>query len=101
VINIIIYVASSIKVSNETIRELDKLLANLLRNYDLKFTQQNIIDLLIKFTQSNMELLFSSVQSPSKDILNKIKKLQKPWNIDTDPETIDNILYDEDLSFKI
>lgn len=87
--------ASSIKVSDQTKRSLDKLLANLMLNYDLKFTQQEILDLLIKLGESNTELLLSPKKKPKSGTLEKIKKLQKPWNNETNPEIIDEMLYGE------
>jgi len=91
--SIILPMASSIKISDETKQALDKLLANLMINYDRKFTQQEILDLLIKLGEANMELLLSPMESPSKNVLNKIKKLQKPWRSETDEKVIDEILY--------
>ena len=85
--------ASSIKISDETKQALDKLLANLMINYDRKFTQQEILDLLIKLGEANMELLLSPTETPSKNVLNKIKNLQKPWKSETDENVIDDILY--------
>ena len=91
--SIILLMASSIKISDETKQALDKLLANLMIHYDKKFTQQEILDLLIKLGEANMELLLSPMENPSKNVLNKIKKLQKPWNSETDENVIDEILY--------
>lgn len=87
--------ASSIKVSDQTKRSLDKLSANLLINYDLKFTQQEIIGLLIKFGESNIELFLEPKRMPKSGVFDKIKRLQKPWKIETSPELIDDMLYGE------
>lgn len=96
--SIIICMASSIKITDETKHELDRLLANLMVKYDKKFTQQELIHLLIKFGQANMELLLTPTRTPSENVMDKIKKLQKPWTIKTDPEKIDEILYGETQS---
>ena len=87
--------ASSIKVSDHTKRSLEKLSAKLLINYDLKFTQQEIIDLLIKFGESNVELFPEPKMMPKTGVFDKIKRLQRPWKIETNPELIDDMLYGE------
>lgn len=65
--------ASSIKVSDHTKRSLEKLPAKLLLNYDLKFTQQEIIDLLIKFGESNVELFLEPKMMQKQGYLIKSK----------------------------
>ena len=85
--------ASSIKISDQTKHDLDKLLATLMIKYDKKFTQQEIIQLLIKLGTMNMELLLSPMKSPTDATIDNLKKLQKPWKMATDPDIIDEMLY--------
>ena len=92
---------SPIKISDHTKRSLDKMSRKLLLNYDLKFTQQEIIDLLIKFGESNFELFLEPKMKPKTGVFDKIKRLQRPWKIETNPELIDDMLYRESELYDI
>ncbi len=87
--------ASSIKISDHTKRSLDKLLASILLRYDIKLTQQEALELLIEYGEKNLDLLLLARRKPVEGITKRIRGLQKPWDIETSPEMIDEVLYGE------
>lgn len=84
---------TSIKVTDTTKRDLEKLQAKILLEFGKKFNQQELIDLLVKLGSRNFDLLLRPQKSIQPELITKIKSLIKPWDIETDPEIIDKELY--------
>ena len=84
---------TSIKVTDITKRDLEKLQAKILLEFGKKFNQQELIDLLVKLGSRNFDLLLKPKRSIQPELITKIKSLIKPWDIETDPEIIDKELY--------
>lgn len=85
--------ATSIKIKDTTKRELEKLQAKLILDYGKKYSHQELIDLLVKLGNNNLELIISSPKTISKATFNEIKSLIGSWKIETDPDIIDEEIY--------
>ena len=87
--------ASSIKLKDTTKKELEKLQARLLLEFNKKINQQDIIDILVSLGTENPELLLSKSEPIDPSIFRKIEKMISTGDISTDPEIVDNMLYGE------
>ena len=92
--------ASSIKILKETKLEIDKLQAEVLIKYGKKLTQQEILDILVKFGKEHFDEYFSKqmeIEHPEKrkKRYKSILKKSKNWGIETDENMIDKVLYGE------
>ena len=92
--------ASSIKILKETKLEIDKLQAEILIKYGKKFTQQEILDILVKFGKEHFDEYFSKhmeIEDPERRKMKYklILKKSKNWGIKTDENMIDEVLYGE------
>lgn len=85
--------ATSIKVTDDTKRELERLQAKILLEFGKKYNQQELIDLLVRLGYNNIHLIRTTQKSITPDTLTRIKSLIGPWDIETDPEVIDAELY--------
>jgi hypothetical protein len=86
--------ASSIKIRDITKSKLEKLQAKLLLNYGKKISQQDLIDILINMGEKNPDQLLT-LECITSEKIERILSLSKPWNIETDPDMLDNILVGE------
>ena len=87
--------ATSIKVRDTTKTDLEKLQANLFLKFGKKLSQQDLIDILVRFGAGNLEKLILEQKSNkiSKDNLADIFKLSEDWGVETHPDDLDDILY--------
>ena len=83
--------ASSIKVKKETKRELDKLQAKLTIKLGRKISQQDLIDILVKNGNKNVENLID-YEPLNQAIIEKILDMSSFSKIRTNPEMLDDLL---------
>ncbi|MHA2100707.1 MAG: hypothetical protein ACW99A_18715 [Candidatus Kariarchaeaceae archaeon] len=84
---------TSIKVTDVTKRNLERLQAKILLEFGKKFNQQELIDLLVKLGYNNLNLILATPKKNTFDTFTRIKSLIGPWKIETSPEIIDTELY--------
>jgi hypothetical protein len=84
---------TSIKVTDLTKRNLERLQAKILLEFGKKFNQQELIDLLVRLGDNNLNLILASPIKHNFATIARIKSLIGPWKIETTPEIIDNELY--------
>lgn len=89
--------ASSVKIKNSTKTELDRLQAEILLKTNKKFSQQDLIDILVNFGKNHLDELIqiSSSKTISHNDVDEIMSLSSSWGVETTPESIDEILYGE------
>ncbi len=87
--------ASSIKLRDSTKKELEKLQARLLLEFNKKINQQEIIDILVSYGRKHPELLLRKNKQIDPSIFRDVEKMISTGDIITDPEIIDDMLYGE------
>ena len=87
--------ASSIKLKDSTKKELERLQARLLLEFNKKINQQEIIEILVSHGAENPELLLREHTPIDPSIFRKIEKMISTGDISTDPEIIDKMLSGE------
>ena len=89
--------ATSIKIRDSTKFDLERLQAEILLETSKKFSQQDLIDILVKFGHDNLDDLMekSVVKSISEDDISDIEALSTSWGIETGPDMIDDLIYGE------
>lgn len=89
--------ASSVKIKSSTKKELERLQAETLFKSNKKFSQQDLIDILVNFGKNHLDELLniSNSKKISREDVDEIMSLSSSWGIVTTPESIDEILYGE------
>jgi hypothetical protein len=87
--------ATSVKIRESTKIELERLQAEILLETNKKFSQQDLLDMLIKFGHDNIDDLMERtiVKSISDDDINDIESLSSSWGVETSPDMIDEVIY--------
>jgi hypothetical protein len=90
--------ASSVKIKDNTKNELERLQAEILLKTNKKFSQQDLIDILINFGKNHLEELLEITTSKTltQNDVDEVLALSSAWGIETTPESIDDIIYGED-----
>jgi hypothetical protein len=88
-------VVYAVEITDSTKLELERLQAEILIKTNKKFTQQELIDILIDFGREHMENLLKILSSKfvTQEDFNRIRSLSSPWGIETTPELNEEILY--------
>ena len=84
--------ASSVKVSNQTKIELDRLQAEILLKFGEKLTQQEIIDILVRIGLDDPSKLVFSRSKFNKAKMKRILELSEHWPTKTNPDILDEML---------
>ncbi len=89
--------ATSVKIRESTKIDLERLQAEILLETNKKYSQQDLLDILIKFGQDNLNDLMerTTTKSISDDDINDIESLSSSWGVETSPDMIDDIIYGE------
>ena len=85
----------SVKIKNSTKSELERLQAEILLKTNKKYSQQDLIDILVNFGKEHIEELLEvkSNKIISEADFEDIKSLTSSWGIETTPESIDELVY--------
>ena len=89
--------ATSVKIRESTKSELERLQAVILLETNKKYSQQDLLDILIKFGHDNLDDLMEKtiIKSINEDDIIDIQSLSRSWGVDTNPDMIDEIIYGE------
>ena len=89
--------ATSVKIRESTKSDLERLQAVILLETNKKYSQQDLLDILIKFGHDNLDDLMEKtiIKSINEDDIIDIQSLSRSWGVDTNPDMIDEIIYGE------
>lgn len=89
--------ATSVKIRESTKSNLERLQAEILLETNKKYSQQDLLDILIKFGHDNLDDLMeiTIIKSINEDDINDIQSLSRSWGVETNPDMIDGIIYGE------
>lgn len=85
----------AVEIKDSTKLELERLQAEILIKTNKKFTQPELIGILIDFGREHMEKLLKILSSKfvTQEDLDRIRSMSSSWGIETTPEINDDILY--------
>ena len=94
------YMATTIKVTEETSGDLDALAARLFLKTRKKVTKLELVKLLAKLAGENEEALVAQILGRRKPIPDtawrRLRRSMTDWGVDTSKEDLDEILYGEE-----
>jgi len=86
--------STSIKVREEDKKEFERLQSELSLRFGKKITQQELLSRIIELVKDSKEdFIHVSILPLSEEEIEKIRKLQSDWGVETIEEEIDDILY--------
>jgi biotin synthase-related radical SAM superfamily protein len=86
--------STSIKVMDKDKKEFERLQSELSLRFGKEITQQELLSRIIELVKnSKEEFIHVNILPLSEEEIEKIRKLQSDWGVETTEEEIDDILY--------